>query len=505
MKMVKVTVAIPIYNAARHLKVTLDSLFHQSMRSNDFEVICVNDCSTDGSAEVIQSFQEKMPNLLLINRTENSGGPMIPRNQAIEQAKGQYILFLDNDDFIGEETLERLYKKAVKNKSDVIFGRYVGVNGRQVPRSMFQKGNLLKADLVKNKLVNGLAPHKMYRLGLLRENDIRFEPEAKVGEDQLFTMQCYIKAKTLTVLNDYDYYFVVKRGHENLSLKYFPAEQFFFAFNRIMDYIEEHVDSELYKKQLKTAYLNRFFRASRLRKYLLTNAVLNKEQKKLWLQETKKFIENHVLDLIETLEPKHQVFVRLAWENSLETLLALHSKIVQVTAENFSRIQDGLIYGRFRGEQNNKPYDVEAVINSWNTTELFLSDFSCDESSLRIAGQFSQSLLVNQDVTYQVILVHQPSGTELSFNSQPTNLKDGFRFEFEYRDHLIHEELAGPWDLFVEAQVGSFKNRCRLGAKRALNVNFGQPVSGLEPSGKTYTIKPYWATPDHLSLEVTYA
>lgn len=370
---------------------------------------------------------------------------------------------------------------------------------------MFQKGNTLNADPIKNKLINSLAPHKMYRLGLLRENNIRFEPEAKVGEDQLFTMQCYIKAKTITVLNDYDYYFVVKRGHENLSLKYFPAEQFFFAFNRIMEYIDEQVESETYKRQLKTAFLNRFFHASRLRKYLLTNAVLNKEQKRLWLQETKKFIANHVLDLTESLDFRHQVLVRLAWENSLETLLSLHSKIDKVTSEHVSRIQDGLIYGRFRGEHNNKPYDVEAVINSWNTTELVLHAFQVDASALKITGQFPQSLFVNQDVTFRLILVHRQSGTELAFNSLPTHLKDGFNFELDYHNTLIHEKRTGLWDLYVEAQVDTYKNRSRLGTKQSFNGAVGQQVTVLAPSGNTCIIKPYWSTPEHLSLEVNYA
>ncbi|MEH7574171.1 glycosyltransferase family 2 protein, partial [Cytobacillus firmus] len=149
----KVSVAIPIYNAARHLNVTLDSLQKQTMDASEFEVICVNDCSTDNSIEVIEKYQKNMDNLILINRTENSGGPMIPRNNAIQAARGEYIMFLDNDDFLGEEALERLYDAARENRSDVIFGKYVGVNGRHVPESMFKKGNRLNSDILEDNLV----------------------------------------------------------------------------------------------------------------------------------------------------------------------------------------------------------------------------------------------------------------------------------------------------------------------------------------------------------------
>ncbi len=103
--MIKVTVAIPVYNTAKHLNVALDSLMHQTMKSTEFEIIFVNDCSTDNSKEVIERYSKRMSNILLINRVENSGGPMTPRNEAINAAKGEYIHFMDSDDFLGEEAL----------------------------------------------------------------------------------------------------------------------------------------------------------------------------------------------------------------------------------------------------------------------------------------------------------------------------------------------------------------------------------------------------------------
>src|SRR6476620_2111832 len=112
MNRVKISIVIPIYNAANHLEVTLDSLRHQTLDSKDFEVICVNDCSTDNSKEIIMNYSELLGNIVLIDRCENAGGPAIPRNDAIEAARGEYIQFLDNDDFLGEEALERLYRAA---------------------------------------------------------------------------------------------------------------------------------------------------------------------------------------------------------------------------------------------------------------------------------------------------------------------------------------------------------------------------------------------------------
>lgn len=319
----KVTVAIPVYNAAKYIGVTLDSLYNQTLDKKEFEVICINDCSTDNSKEVIESFQKKMDNLILIDRKENAGGPMIPRNQAIDLAKGEYLLFLDNDDFLGEESLERLYEAAFKNRSDVIYGKYIGVNGRKVPASMFKKGNLANANIIDDNLIYSLAPHKMFNVSFLRNNQFYFHPKAVVGEDQLFVMQCYIKAKVVTVLADYSYYFVLSRGSENLSLKYFPAAEFFFAFHRIMEFLQESTLNDRYKNDLKVAFLNRFLHASRLRGQLLSKR-RTKEQKLDWLAETKKFIDLYIdAQTMTGIQKRFHELLQVAKRMDIDALLKL--------------------------------------------------------------------------------------------------------------------------------------------------------------------------------------
>lgn len=319
-KMIKITVAIPVYNTGKHLIVALDSLRHQTMPPTDFEIICVNDCSTDDSKEIIKTYSKSMGNLVLIDRAENSGTPSIPRNEAIEAARGEYIHFMDSDDFLGEEALERLYEAAQKNRSDIIFGKHIGVNGRAIPTSMYRKGNLPRADIIKHNLITSLGPTKMFKLSLLKENNIRFPPNARICEDQLFVMQCYLAAKVITILADYYYYFVVARGDGNLSAKYFPAKDFFIPINRLMEFLDESIQDEAYKKKVKVAYLNRFLQGSRLRRCLLTTE-LTDEQKREWLNETQNFISQHIDQrVIQSLKPHFQKFLNVAIENDLQKL-----------------------------------------------------------------------------------------------------------------------------------------------------------------------------------------
>lgn len=319
--MIKISVAIPIYNAAKHLDVLFDSLRHQTMNAADFEIICVNDCSTDNSKEIIERHREAMPNIVLINYDKNSGNPTIPRNDAINAAQGEYIHFLDNDDFLGEEALERLYNAAKENGSDVIFGRYVSVNGMAPITAIFEKGNLSKADLIADDLLHSLTPHKMFRRAFLRERGFKFDTQANAGnDDQLFLTQCYVSAKVITVMADYPYYFVVARGNENLSSRYVPAERWLYTWHRIMAFLNEAVPDEDYKRRLKIALLNRLLVRTRFRKFLLRSET-TREQKIEWLHEAKQFLDAHADEqLLLSLDPRYRVFWQAVKENDVEKL-----------------------------------------------------------------------------------------------------------------------------------------------------------------------------------------
>ena len=114
-----VSVIIPMYNAARFISQTLESLLYQTM--TDFEVIVVDDCSTDNSVEVVESFAEKFGGRLhLIKLRENTGSGAVPRNVGIQLARGKYIAFLDNDDLFTKTALEELTTLAEEYQADVV-------------------------------------------------------------------------------------------------------------------------------------------------------------------------------------------------------------------------------------------------------------------------------------------------------------------------------------------------------------------------------------------------
>ena len=115
-----VSVIIPLYNAEKYIGACLTSILNQTFQ--DFEVIVVDDCSTDSSCTVVESFMPKFGERLKLLRTEkNSGGAGVPSNIGIENSRGKYVYVMDDDDLILDATLETLYKSAEDFQADVVF------------------------------------------------------------------------------------------------------------------------------------------------------------------------------------------------------------------------------------------------------------------------------------------------------------------------------------------------------------------------------------------------
>ena len=114
-----VSVVMPMFNAAKFVTQTLESLFYQTM--TDFEVVIVDDCSTDNSIEVVESLAPKFDGRLkVVKLPKNTGTPGLPRNVAIQLARGKYIAFLDCDDLYTKTALEELSTLAEKFQADVV-------------------------------------------------------------------------------------------------------------------------------------------------------------------------------------------------------------------------------------------------------------------------------------------------------------------------------------------------------------------------------------------------
>lgn len=215
--MPKLSVIVPVYNVELYLRQCLESILNQTLR--DIEVICVNDGSPDKSAEIILDIIRKDHRVRLINK--ENGGLASARNKGLESAKGEYIAFLDSDDWLySNEIYSDLISRIEGAKVDIIIGNVC---------KYYQDKNLFKIENFKFKNKNervvttkDLNPfdmvrrpcNKIYRHGFLKDNKITFPEDIVFDEGAPFTLLCMLTAETVYIYDRpiFNYRIILKSG-----------------------------------------------------------------------------------------------------------------------------------------------------------------------------------------------------------------------------------------------------------------------------------------------------
>jgi glycosyltransferase involved in cell wall biosynthesis len=256
----KVSAIVPVYNPGSNIDECIASLLAQSLPASEYEAIFVDDGSTDGTPARLDELAERHPNVRVAH-IPNSGWPGKPRNVGIEMARGEYVYFIDNDDWIGPEALERLYAMAVRDEADVVVGKVVG-HGRQTSRPLF-RSNRSGLGIETPLLLRMLTPHKLFRRAFLEQHGIRF-PEGRVRlEDHLFVVHAFLHTNRVSILADYACYHWVLRGHEvNASSRRFDPAGYYQNLREVLDLVDEHVEpgklhDRLYAHWYRTKMLSR--------------------------------------------------------------------------------------------------------------------------------------------------------------------------------------------------------------------------------------------------------
>ena len=201
----KVSVIIPTYNVERQLPRCVDSIINQSLR--EIEIILVDDGSPDKCPQICDEYKERDSRIKVIHKT--NGGLSDARNAGLNLATGEYILFLDSDDWIDEIMLERLYYRASTDFSDVVVCSYIidySNNNFSIKKelSTFVRYTDNIAEAIYNLDLDGMFNvvwNKLYRYDLLKENNLYFELDGVPGEDLLFNCATFEKVKRVSFEN----------------------------------------------------------------------------------------------------------------------------------------------------------------------------------------------------------------------------------------------------------------------------------------------------------------
>ena len=205
----KVSVIIPVYNTEQYLRQCLDSVVNQTLR--EIEIICVDDGSTDGSPSILQEYGKRDGRVLVLRQEQKGAGAA--RNQGLKAAKGEYLSFLDADDFFEETAVEEMYREIRKEDSDICI-----CNARQydtrtgtykMPKYYLNKKYLpsqipFSAETVPEYIFNittNVAWNKMYKKEFVEREGLRFETVQRAN-DQFFVMLSLAKAKKIAATDE---------------------------------------------------------------------------------------------------------------------------------------------------------------------------------------------------------------------------------------------------------------------------------------------------------------
>lgn len=207
------SIIVPIYNVEAYLARCLDSVYSQALPLVNYELICVNDGSTDNSLSILESYSSRFPNLRIISQA--NAGLSAARNTGIKNATGEYLIFLDSDDTLEPHAVERIYFQLLRNKYDVLVGNLVWVeNGQRrlsAPLACSVLANICNGQdaYVKMKQSGTYVPNAynyIVRRQYLLEHNLYFE-EGIYFEDEVWTPQLFASARLVGAIDfcHYDY------------------------------------------------------------------------------------------------------------------------------------------------------------------------------------------------------------------------------------------------------------------------------------------------------------
>ena len=238
-----ISVIVPVFNAKGTISDTLESIQVEIAKSPQisWEVIAVDDGSTDGSAEVLESWKNQLP--LKIFTLNHTGSPATPRNFGIQQATSEFVFFLDSDDVLRPGGLSAAIDYSIENGSDVVIPRLVSLDGRGVPRGMYSN-NQHDVNLENSRIYWALNPMKLIRRSLLTENKIEFDSSLSRDEDQPFAFNAYLAAKKISILADPPVVGVrYSPSGANLTLRNYSKEELFKYLSVMTQIMDEGIES----------------------------------------------------------------------------------------------------------------------------------------------------------------------------------------------------------------------------------------------------------------------
>jgi len=250
MNKIEVSIIIPVYNVEKYLSQCLDSIINQTLK--EIEIICVNDGSTDSSPQILEEYALKDERIKIIKQENNGVGAS--RKAGLEFANGEYIAFVDSDDWVELDTYEKLYKNAISNNSDVVMYDTKRYDENKDEYSYYEgfdiANHLNDSNIDFNRFIfnyKDIKPFflnrsfsawsKIYKSEFLKGYDDFYFPKNVSCEDVPFHVQVLLRAKRISFLNEKLYNY--RTSNINSEMNYFRKSRKVFDIFTIVDKVKQ--------------------------------------------------------------------------------------------------------------------------------------------------------------------------------------------------------------------------------------------------------------------------
>ncbi|MHB9858519.1 glycosyltransferase family 2 protein [Streptomyces sp. YIM S03343] len=508
---VKVSVVIPVYNPGKYIEDCIASLLRQSLPDDEYEAIFVDDGSTDETPERLDRLAAEHPHMHVIHQ-EGSGWSGKPRNVGIAAAKGEFIQFVDNDDWLGDEALERMYNYGVENNADVIVGKMAG-KGRPVPLELFRK-NRPHANVENAPLIDSLTPHKMFRKEFLDRHNLRYMEGRRRLEDHVFVTEAYLRAENIAVLSDYLCYYHVKREDaSNAGFQRFDPVGYFKNLREALDIVEELTEpgplrDRLFRRWLRNEMVERM-RGQRLLK------LPEDYRRELFGEIHKVVVERFGPGVAAGLQPTQQIVAGLIAANRLGDI------------EEFAQWEAGIkpsgALENLGWENGELTIDFTAEYKSGGEPITFRADGDKDllvpplpQTSLdaiALLGADTSAPLAKSKV--DLVVRERATAAEFFQPIELTREKVAVEGREGYLRQVLHATArvdplvaangaaldTGVWDVVIRISSCGWTKETRLGALRSEAAGRGRGAAVV--GSPAQMVLPYWTDPHgNLSLDI---
>ena len=240
----KLSIIVPVYGVEKYIDKCLNSLVKQSLK--EIEVIVVNDGTKDNSQKIIDKYVKKYPDKIKSYIKEN-GGQGSARNYGLEKAKGEYIGYVDSDDFVEKDMYKKLYNKAKENNYDIVVCGNYNVSEDYQNKNIDAFINNYNTDL-ENIFFGKMAVwNKIYKRDILIKNKLEFK-EKVWYEDLAFTLKAIMNSNTFAFIDEPLYDYLIREGSTMNNSNVQRNLEILDAFNDILSYIKHNKKEEYFSK-----------------------------------------------------------------------------------------------------------------------------------------------------------------------------------------------------------------------------------------------------------------